>query len=56
MPYNYLINPSIRRTLEFDFSNTVVIIDEAHNIINAAEEAFSIEMSLFSLKSALKDI
>lgn len=56
MPYNYLINPSIRNSLNFDFSNAVVIIDEAHNILQASEDSFSIDLSIATLKTALKDL
>ena len=56
MPYNYLLNPSIRKSLGLNFSHSVVIIDEAHNILSAAEDTFSIELSLANLKVSLKSI
>ena len=31
-PYNYLIDPVIRKSMEVDISNCVLIFDEAHNI------------------------
>lgn len=34
----------------------MVIIDEAHNILSAAEDTFSIELSLANLKVSLKSI
>jgi len=37
MPYNYLMSRSIRAGLKIDINNAVVIIDEAHNVQEAAE-------------------
>jgi len=33
MPYNYLIDPSTRRSLSVDLEGTVLIFDEAHNLV-----------------------
>lgn len=33
MPYNYIMDPMIRKTLPFDSTDCVLIIDEAHNIV-----------------------
>ena len=33
MPYNYMMDSRIRKTLNFDCTNCVLIIDEAHNIV-----------------------
>ena len=31
-PYNYLVSPAIRKSLEIDVEGAGVILDEAHNI------------------------
>ncbi|XP_076681312.1 Fanconi anemia group J protein homolog isoform X1 [Andrena cerasifolii] len=31
-PYNYIINPDIRESMQLDLQNQVIILDEAHNI------------------------
>lgn len=31
-PYNYILDPSIRRVMSIDLRNTVVVLDEAHNV------------------------
>jgi len=31
-PYNYLIDPVIRKSLDVDINKAVLIFDEAHNI------------------------
>ena len=34
MPYNYIMDKFIRSKLPFDLKESVVIIDEAHNIVS----------------------
>lgn len=43
-PYNYLIDPVIRKAMDVDISNAVLIFDEAHNIEDNAREAASAEI------------
>lgn len=31
-PYNYILDPDIRAAMEIDIANTVVVLDEAHNV------------------------
>jgi regulator of telomere elongation helicase 1 len=35
MPYNYLIEEKIRENFEINYSNSIMIFDEAHNITSA---------------------
>jgi hypothetical protein len=37
MPYNYLIDPEIRSKLKVNIENSIILIDEAHNIVRTAE-------------------
>lgn len=32
MPYNYLLDPKMRKANKIDLQNTVIILDEAHNV------------------------
>lgn len=32
MPYNYLLDSSMRRNFSLDISRSIIIIDEAHNV------------------------
>ena len=45
MPYNYLIDTGIRANMEISFKDTVVIIDEAHNIDSVWEDLASTEIT-----------
>lgn len=49
MPYNYVLDPSIRRTLKLNLENTIVIFDEGHNIERVCEDSMSTELKSESL-------
>jgi Rad3-related DNA helicase len=42
-PYNYIIDPDIRRAMKIDLKDSIVIFDEAHNIEDVTREAASLE-------------
>ena len=50
MPYNYLIDPKIRDNYKINFENSIIILDEAHNIEKVSEEvaSFDLNMNLFN--------
>lgn len=35
MPYNYLLDPEIRRQMKMVLSDCVIILDEAHNVVRS---------------------
>ena len=55
-PYNYLIDPAIRRSLGIDVRGDIVIIDEAHNIESACRDAASLTLDAASLHDAQVDL
>ncbi|ORZ14489.1 helicase C-terminal domain-domain-containing protein [Absidia repens] len=44
-PYNYLVDPMIRMSMDIQISGSVIILDEAHNIENVCRESASFEVS-----------
>lgn len=44
MPYNYLLDPKTRKSQGIDLQNTVVLLDEAHNVEKVCEEAASLQV------------
>ena len=40
MPYNYIMDPFIRKTMPFDLNECTLIIDEAHNIVGWSSVKF----------------
>lgn len=56
MPYNYLLDQSSRDGVQLDLKNSIIIIDEAHNINSFAEECSNFEISVELLKNCLKEL
>jgi Rad3-related DNA helicase len=56
MPYNYLIDPKIRDNYKIDFSNSIIILDEAHNIEKVSEEVASFDLNLSLLQLILNEL
>lgn len=42
-PYNYVLDPVIRKSMDINLSNSVIIIDEAHNVENVSRDSASKE-------------
>lgn len=56
MPYNYLIDDKIRENYEIDYTNSVIIFDEAHNVAQAQEDVTSFELKAKTLTACLTEI
>jgi hypothetical protein len=55
-PYNYILDPGIRRVMNISLKNAVVVLDEAHNVESTLREGGSGkygEMDLFQLVCTL---
>ena len=50
MTYNYLLDPKIRKKLDIFENNSIVILDEAHNICNILENIFSRKINIIEIK------
>jgi len=55
MPYNYLMNKSIRKSSKIEVADSIVIFDEAHNIEKLAEESRSFEISLDNFEECKRE-
>lgn len=44
MPYNYIVDPKIRENFEIKFENSIIIIDEGHNITDVCESSASCQI------------
>ncbi|KAI7860453.1 hypothetical protein BDC45DRAFT_494473 [Circinella umbellata] len=49
-PYNYLLDPMVRSSMEIDLKDSVIILDEAHNIEDVARSCGSFELTEVQLK------
>ena len=41
LPYQYILNPFIRKSIRIDMEDSILILDEGHNIIDVLEECSS---------------
>ncbi len=48
-PYNYIMDPGIRSAMSINMENSIVIVDEAHNVEDTCRSAGSFEISSDSL-------
>ncbi|CBY09656.1 unnamed protein product [Oikopleura dioica] len=56
LPYNLLVVPSARESCGINLKNSVVIIDEAHNLAGAIESCYSVGVTLNALTEAYKQL
>eukprot|EP00924_Labyrinthula_sp_SR-Ha-C_P006705 snap_masked-scaffold_29-processed-gene-2.45-mRNA-1 protein AED:0.08 eAED:0.09 QI:0/0/0/1/1/1/3/0/987 len=56
MPYNYLVDPSSRSGLKIKWQNSIVIIDEAHNLESVCDDSASFSLSSKTFASAADEV
>lgn len=58
LPYNYLIDKSVRRSLEtnLDLAGSVLIFDEAHNLEGLCSDASSLDLHTTDLQNAVREV
>ena len=56
MPYNYVLDFKSRQAHSIDLSNTIVLLDEAHNVEKICEDSASFELRAFDLACAQRDL
>lgn len=56
MPYNYLLDPKVRNANQIDLNDTIVILDEAHNVEKMCEESASVQIALPEITEAIEDV
>lgn len=56
MPYNYLIDPKIRAHNEINLNESIVILDEAHNVDAFCEESASTVITSTDIIIAIRDM
>jgi len=55
MPYNYLLDESVRQGLDIKWSDAVVIVDEAHNLEASAADSMSFSLTAAKLAKAIEE-
>ena len=44
IPYQYLLQPNLRRQLQLNLKNSIIMFDEAHNIDGNCEDVLSFDI------------
>lgn len=53
MPYNYLLDPQIRKASQIDLKNAIVVLDEGHNVEKVCEESASTLLTSTQIDTAI---
>lgn len=56
MPYNYLLDPKIRKANNLEISNSIIILDEAHNVEKMCEESASMQIKSSDIALCIDDV
>merc|ERR1719386_551418 len=56
VPYASLVNPEMRRKLRISISGNVLIFDEAHNLLDAINEANSVTITERQSRNCVDDL
>ncbi|XP_054261703.1 regulator of telomere elongation helicase 1 homolog isoform X2 [Macrosteles quadrilineatus] len=56
MPYNYLLHAQTRRQQQLILDNTVVILDEAHNVERMCEESASVQITSTDIALCIAEV
>lgn len=56
LPYNYLLESSIRNTLKIDWKDAIVIFDEAHNLERVASDASSFSLTSSDIAACVSEL
>jgi regulator of telomere elongation helicase 1 len=56
MPYNYLLDNAIRKSLDIPWENAIIIFDEAHNLEQVASEAASFSYTSADMASCIQEL
>ncbi|XP_061574680.1 Fanconi anemia group J protein [Cololabis saira] len=55
-PYNYLLDPMIRESMEIDLAGQILVLDEAHNIEDCARESASYTVDQKNLQTSREEL
>lgn len=56
MPYNYLTDHNTFGIYKDDIENAIIIFDEAHNVLGAASDGYSFQVTLDMIGLAINEL
>ena len=54
LPYQYILQPSLRRQLQLNLKNSIIMFDEAHNIDRNCEDVLSFDVQVENFWEAFR--
>uniref|UniRef100_A0A914XD34 DNA helicase n=2 Tax=Plectus sambesii TaxID=2011161 RepID=A0A914XD34_9BILA len=55
LPYNYILDPRVRRANKIELKGSIVIFDEAHNLEQICEESASVSIKTSDISACLRE-
>lgn len=55
-PYNYLIDPRIRKSMQINLDEEIVIVDEAHNVEDSCRESTTSLITKLQLETSIREL
>ncbi|EJW70965.1 hypothetical protein WUBG_18128 [Wuchereria bancrofti] len=55
LPYNYIVDPSLRHKHNIQLKGNIVIFDEAHNLESICEESTSVSFSTTQISACIRE-
>lgn len=56
MPYNYLLDPKARKASNVQLTNTIIILDEAHNVEKMCEDSASMQIASSEVAVCIEEV
>lgn len=56
LPYNYLLDPKARRSNQIELKNSIVILDEAHNVERTCEDSASFQIKSTDIALCIEEV
>lgn len=56
LPYNYVLDPKLLKSFKLELSNSVVILDEAHNVEKVCQDAASVQIASSDIATCIDDV
>jgi len=56
LPYNYIFDPAIKKRMNIQMKNSILIVDEAHNIQEVCNDSVSKDFDTNTAEDILNDL
>lgn len=56
LPYNYVLDPKLLKSFSLKLENSIVILDEAHNVEKVCQDAASVKIASSDIATCIEDL